>query len=252
MGAAGHVPDLRAVEPDAAPDLLARHVFEATRRALSNVGEVEDQLALTNRVLAFLARDRPAEVYQCKEHRCDLFFVTLDKDEKDFTPTTLYHDYVVSPTLFHWQSQSVTREDSDTGRRYREPPDGWRLLLFVRRSKRDDRGVTRPFLFLGPVRRLARGRAPDEHHLAARAPGPGRLVPAGQDRRRLAVRRLAIPVTPAAGTPAAAPPRRSRGTPRATAPSAARPRPLRVPPPRPGRVRLTPAHDVGHFTVEAY
>ena len=28
----------------------------------------------------------------------------------------------------------------------------WRLLLFVRRSKRDDRGITRPFLFLGPVR----------------------------------------------------------------------------------------------------
>jgi hypothetical protein len=93
-----------------------------------------------------------AGVYRCEKHQCDLFFVTLDKDEKDFTPTTLYRDYPVSPTLFHWQSQSVTRDDSDTGRRYRDPPEGWRLLLFVRRSKRDERGVTRPFLFLGPVR----------------------------------------------------------------------------------------------------
>lgn len=93
-----------------------------------------------------------AGVYCCEKHRCDLFFVTLDKDEKDFTPTTLYHDYPISPTRFHWQSQSVTREDSETGRRYRAPPDGWRLLLFVRRSKRDPRGLTRPFLLLGPVR----------------------------------------------------------------------------------------------------
>ncbi|MEQ1505445.1 MAG: DUF3427 domain-containing protein, partial [Myxococcota bacterium] len=60
-----------------------------------------------------------AGVYKCAAHRCDLFYVTLDKDEKEFTPTTLYEDYVVTPTLFHWQSQSSTREDSDTGRRYR-------------------------------------------------------------------------------------------------------------------------------------
>jgi superfamily II DNA or RNA helicase len=92
-----------------------------------------------------------AGVYRCDAHRCDLFFVTLEKDAKDFTPTTLYHDYVVSSTLFHWQSQSATREDSETGRRYQRSPKGWRLLLFVRRAKRDERGVTGAFLFLGPV-----------------------------------------------------------------------------------------------------
>ena len=91
-------------------------------------------------------------VYRCASHACDLFFVTLDKDEKDFTPTTLYRDYPITPTLFHWQSQSGTKEDSDTALRYRSPPKGWRLLLFVRRAKRDERGLTQPFLFLGPVR----------------------------------------------------------------------------------------------------
>ncbi|MCK5798829.1 MAG: DUF3427 domain-containing protein, partial [Deltaproteobacteria bacterium] len=92
-----------------------------------------------------------AGVYSCDAHRCDLLFVTLDKDEKDFTPTTLYDDYPISPDLFHWESQSRTREDSETGQRYQRPPVGWRHLLFVRRNKKDDRGITSPFIFLGPV-----------------------------------------------------------------------------------------------------
>jgi hypothetical protein len=28
----------------------------------------------------------------------------------------------------------------------------WRILVFVRQTKRDDRGITSPYLFLGPVR----------------------------------------------------------------------------------------------------
>lgn len=92
-----------------------------------------------------------AGVLKCEKHKCDLFFVTLEKSEKDFTPTTLYHDYAISPTRFHWQSQGATRQTSETGLRYQHPPAGWRLLLFVRRTKRDERGVTQPFLFLGPV-----------------------------------------------------------------------------------------------------
>ncbi len=56
-------------------------------------------------------------VYRCDAHHCDLLFVTLEKDEKDFTPTTLYEDFPISPELFHWESQSATRENSETGRR---------------------------------------------------------------------------------------------------------------------------------------
>lgn len=51
-----------------------------------------------------------AGVYWVREHRCDLAFVTLEKAEKDYSPTTLYEDYPISPTLFHWQTQSSTRE----------------------------------------------------------------------------------------------------------------------------------------------
>src|SRR5690606_21918272 len=81
-------------------------------------------------------------VYKCAPHRCDVLFVTLEKDEKDFTPTTLYNDYPLSQRRFHWESQAVTAFDSSTGRRYRQPPDDWRILLFVRQAKRDDRGLT--------------------------------------------------------------------------------------------------------------
>lgn len=91
-------------------------------------------------------------VYKCAAHRCDVLFVTLEKDEKDFTPTTLYNDYPLSQRRFHWESQGSTRFESSTGRRYRAPPEGWRILLFVRQAKKDERGVTMPYLFLGPVR----------------------------------------------------------------------------------------------------
>jgi superfamily II DNA or RNA helicase len=100
-------------------------------------------------------------VYRCEAQRCDVLYVTLEKDEKDFTPTTLYNDYVLSPRRFHWESQGATRFESPTARRYRNPPSDWRILLFVRQAKKDARGLTMPYLFLGPVRCVeARGDRP--------------------------------------------------------------------------------------------
>jgi superfamily II DNA or RNA helicase len=91
-------------------------------------------------------------VYKSERLKSDIFYVTLEKDPKHFTPTTLYNDYPISPTRFHWETQSVVRADSDTGRRYRNThPDGWRRLLFVRQAKTTALGVTAPYLFLGPV-----------------------------------------------------------------------------------------------------
>lgn len=92
-------------------------------------------------------------VYRAEGARADVLYVTLNKDPKHFTPTTLFNDYPVSPTRFHWESQSKTSAESETGRRYREGgTDGWRTLLFVRQSKFDSRGMTSPYLFLGPAR----------------------------------------------------------------------------------------------------
>jgi len=61
----------------------------------------------------------------------------------------MYQDYAISPELFHWQSQSTTRADSETGRRYRL--GGSRVLLFVRDAAKETGGLTKPYLCLGPA-----------------------------------------------------------------------------------------------------
>jgi len=86
-------------------------------------------------------------VHRIREEKVELFFVTLDKAEKRFSPTTSYEDYAISPTLFHWQSQSTTSDVSPTGRKYVEGgAAGWRFYLFARPTVDDQ------YVFLGPVR----------------------------------------------------------------------------------------------------
>ena len=81
-----------------------------------------------------------------EELNTEVFFVTLDKSDKAFSPTTRYEDYAVSPTRFHWQSQSTTDGDSRIGQRYvRQSKNGAKFLLFVRPRKTD------AFVFLGPL-----------------------------------------------------------------------------------------------------
>ena len=48
----------------------------------------------------------------------DILLVTLNKSEADYSPTTMYRDYPISRTLFHWESQSTTSVSSGQGRRY--------------------------------------------------------------------------------------------------------------------------------------
>lgn len=68
----------------------------------------------------------------------DVFFVTLNKADKDYSPTTMYNDYSINSELFHWQSQSTTAENSPTGQRYiHHKEKGTKVLLFVREFKSD-------------------------------------------------------------------------------------------------------------------
>ena len=46
------------------------------------------------------------------EEKADLLFVTLSKTEGHFSPTTMYADHAISPTLFQWESQNATAEGS--------------------------------------------------------------------------------------------------------------------------------------------
>ena len=72
------------------------------------------------------------------EKQADVFFVTLNKSDKDYSPTTMYNDYSINEVLFHWQSQSTTAADSPTGQRYiHHKSKGTKVLLFVREFKSD-------------------------------------------------------------------------------------------------------------------
>jgi len=79
----------------------------------------------------------------------DLLFITLRKSEALFSPSTRYRDLALGPALFHWESQSLTREASATGQRYIHHRErGSRVMLFVREENKRG-GVTLPFLCLG-------------------------------------------------------------------------------------------------------
>ena len=88
------------------------------------------------------------------EKKLDVLFVTLNKADKDYSPTTMYNDYSIDEHLFHWQSQSTTAADSPTGRRYIHHVErGSRVLLFVREFKTDRvSGSAAAYTFLGTAR----------------------------------------------------------------------------------------------------
>ncbi|WP_068401270.1 DUF3427 domain-containing protein [Kribbia dieselivorans] len=80
----------------------------------------------------------------------DAFLVTLHKSEAEYSPTTMYQDYAISPDLFHWESQSGTAVASPTGQRYlNHRASGSHVLLFSRERKVSAFGTGAPYLFLG-------------------------------------------------------------------------------------------------------
>lgn len=85
------------------------------------------------------------------EKQLDIFFITLNKSDKDYSPTTMYNDYSINSELFHWQSQSTTSESSATGQRYiLHKERGSKILLFVREFKSDRKfGTTEAYTYLG-------------------------------------------------------------------------------------------------------
>jgi hypothetical protein len=116
--------------------------------------EVFAALGLLNEARPFPGRE--GVFYCCAEAfgfddatQCDVFFITLKKSERLFSPSTRYNDYAISPWEFHWESQSNTRETSSTGQRYIHHIErGSRVMLFVREENKRG-GVTLPFLCLG-------------------------------------------------------------------------------------------------------
>jgi len=104
--------------------------------------------------LDYAGMDRTPKSFQAgvlwsEPWQTDAFLVTLKKSENDYSPTTMYRDYAISPTLFHWETQSTTSVSSATGQRYlNHRANDSSILLFTRDHRLNDLG-TAPYMFLG-------------------------------------------------------------------------------------------------------
>ena len=99
-----------------------------------------------DQLLVALDFKKPATVREgvkwLPDKKLDVFFVTLNKADKDYSPTTMYKDYSINEMLFHWQSQSTTAPNSSKGQRYIHHRElGTKILLFVREFKNDLAGT---------------------------------------------------------------------------------------------------------------
>lgn len=92
-----------------------------------------------------------AGVFNIDEMNTELFFVTLNKSDKDFSATTLYDDYVVSEYQFHWKSQNTDTHRGRGARFVKQATNKKKFLLFVRENKQDGFGNTCPFYCFGLI-----------------------------------------------------------------------------------------------------
>lgn len=84
------------------------------------------------------------------ERKFAMVFVTLNKSDKQYSPSTLYEDYAISQQLFHWQSMNKVRVTSNEGQRIvNQAKNGWKFILFVRDAKTDEYNNTNGYYCLG-------------------------------------------------------------------------------------------------------
>lgn len=85
-----------------------------------------------------------------KEKNTELLFITLNKSEKNFSPTTFYEDFAISENLFHWQTQNSVRPEKGKGLTYiNHLKENKKILLFVREKNEDEYGNAMASVFLG-------------------------------------------------------------------------------------------------------
>lgn len=90
-------------------------------------------------------------ILSAKSENVEAFFVDLFKTEGDYSPSTMYLDYAITPDLFHWESQSGQASHQPLVRRYIDhKKQGVKIFLFVRERKKGELGSA-PFSFLGPA-----------------------------------------------------------------------------------------------------
>ena len=141
--------------------LLARLDIKTTPIGVEKIPGLELYGCYTREEVFTLVGRQTAEVkmqgaasgaFNLPEHNAVLLFVTLNKSEKDFSPSTQYNDYLINEEYFHWQSKNTDSHHNSGGRKYVEQPKtGIKIILFVRDEKKDGFGNTSPFHCFGLV-----------------------------------------------------------------------------------------------------
>lgn len=91
-------------------------------------------------------------VLHIEKGNTDIFFITLNKSDKDFSEVTMYEDYPINNNLLHWQTQNRISESTPTAQRYiNHIKNNHDILLFVREYKKRD-GFVSPFIFMGKAK----------------------------------------------------------------------------------------------------
>ncbi|MFT7859717.1 MAG: DUF3427 domain-containing protein [Sulfurimonas sp.] len=91
-------------------------------------------------------------VLDIKDKNTELLFVTLEKTEDKYSPTTMYDDYAINEKLFHWQSQNSTKPESPKGQSYiNHKNNGKNIILFVREANHNENKNVMTYVCLGKV-----------------------------------------------------------------------------------------------------
>lgn len=115
-------------------------------------------------------------VLYIEDKHTDLFFITINKNEEDYLPSTMYNDYAKNSELFNWESQSTIGTDTPTGQRYISKDKDHKVLLFVRGS-RTEYNHALPYIFLGNASYVShRGSHPIEIEWRMDHPIPERII----------------------------------------------------------------------------
>lgn len=110
-----------------------------------------EQILVAFKFSSFTEKSKNREgVAENKVLNTELLFVDLIKSEEKFSPTTMYNDYAITETLFHWQSQNAARPDKGKGLSYiNHEKEGKKILLFVREQSKDEFQNTMGYVFIG-------------------------------------------------------------------------------------------------------
>jgi hypothetical protein len=115
-----------------------------------------DQILAAFRLSTFERKSPSREgVAENVDLNTELLFINLIKSEEDFSPTTMYDDYAISETLFHWQSQNSARPEKGKGLSYiKHKENNKKVLLFVREKANDENRNTMGYVFIGEAQFL--------------------------------------------------------------------------------------------------